>query len=108
MCAMMPDTQDDEQNTELADKHDGAEVSRQEISGTFEYIVVLSKDEIESLPEQMDADEFAENLARSRAEKEIDPTFSFGSGDVMAKEQDYPLTEEETRYTVWVRFDQND
>ena len=41
MCAMMPNTDDEEQNTELADKHDGAEISREQISGTFEYTVVL-------------------------------------------------------------------
>jgi hypothetical protein len=93
---------------ELADRHDGVDVSREQLSGTFEYQVVLKTATVESLPGSISADEFAENIATSRFNKEVDPTFGVRSSDAMAKEDtDYTMNGER-RFTVWVRFDKND
>ena len=109
MCAMMPNTEDEKQNTELADKHDGVEVSREQISGTFEYEVVLTAEELEGLEEShMMPEDFAENLAVSRFNSEIDPTFTVSPSDAMAKEETARSMNDERRFTVWVRFDQNE
>jgi len=94
---------------ELADRHAGAEVAHEQISGTFEYEVVLSSEKIDELPENMTALEFAENIAVSRANKEIDPTFSIrGGSNAMSKEDTDWTMNGERRFTVWVRFDKND
>jgi len=106
---MMPNTDDEEQNTELADKHDGAEVSREQISGTFEYTVVLDDETLDKLPERTRPEDFAESIAASRFNKEIDPTFTVSAGDAMAKEEtEYYMVEGGKRFTVWVRFDKNE
>lgn len=93
---------------ELADRHDGVDVTREQLSGTFEYRVVLQADTLESLPESISPDEFAENVATSRFNKEVDPTFGVRSSDAMAKEDSDYMMNGERRFTVWVRFDKND
>jgi hypothetical protein len=106
MSQMMPDMDDGQ--TELADKHDGATISRERVSGTFEYEVVLTPEQCDELPSHMSADEFAANVARSRAEKELDPTHALHPSDVMAKEQTVQSIDGDRRFDVWVRFGQND
>jgi len=93
---------------ELADRHDGVDVAREQIAGTFEYKVVFDTDTLESLPDSLSADEFAENVATSRLNKEIDPTFNVRSSNAMAKEDENWSMNGERRFTVWIRFDKND
>jgi len=106
--ALMPDTEDGSEPKELAEKHDGASASRENIQATMEYTVKLATDTIECMPDHLDAKEFAERIAASRMEKELDPTFSISSNDAMASEDEGHILNGEKRYTVFVRVSQND
>lgn len=102
------DAQADDEPTELADNHDGVAVDRERIQATFEYEVTLTDEQIEGLRDSMTAAEFAENLAASRMNKELDPTFSISSNDAIAKESDAWREDGETTFDVFVRVAQND
>lgn len=65
-------TQETDDTTELADRHDGAEVSRSQIQATVQYEVELTDEQIDKLPENMSPAEFAENCATSRATNALD------------------------------------
>ena len=98
----------DDEPTELADRHDGATVSREQVQATFEYEVTLTDEQIDDLPPNMDAAEFAENIAASRMNKELDPTFHIGTQDAIASESDVWRGDETTIFDVFVRVSQND
>lgn len=107
MATMMPDVTDeaDDEPAEVADRHDGVAVERDHIQATIEYEVDLGE-HADELPDTMDAREFARNLATSRAEKELDPTFPIHSNDAVAQPTD--RHREPDTYTVLVRIKQND
>jgi len=107
-AALDTDAETTNEPTELADRHDGAEVSREQIQATFEYEVTLTEEQIDGLRETMDPSEFAENLAASRMNKELDPTFSIGSADAVASETENFHLSEGRVFTVYVRVSQND
>ena len=105
---MMPEA--DGGRTELADNHDDVDISREHISGTFEFEVSVPTETLDDVEEQshMSAEDFAERLAVSRFNKELDPTHSVDANDAMAKEESDWSMNGERRFTVWVRFDKND
>lgn len=100
----------DDEPTELADRHEGATATREQIQATFEYEVALTEAQIDDLPGNMNAAEFAENIATSRMNKELDPTFRISPSDAIASEVEQPgLSGLEVReFTVFVRVSQND
>jgi len=102
------DAQTDDEPTELADRHDGAAVERERIQATFEYEVTLTDEQIDDLPPNMDAAEFAENVAASRMGKELDPTFSISPSDAIASETENFHGTDERVFDVFVRVSQND
>jgi len=93
---------------ELADKHKGTSVERENIQGVFEYTVVLEQETVEELPDHMDAQEFAENVAATRMNNELDPTFHITTSDAMATEYESYILNEERQFNVFVRVSQND
>jgi len=102
------DAQTDDEPTELADRHDGVTAEREQIQATFEYEVTVTEQQIDDLPSNMDAGEFAENVAASRMNKELDPTFHIGAGDAVASETENFYGTDERVFTVFVRVSQND
>jgi hypothetical protein len=102
------DAQTADEPTELADRHDGVSATREQIQATFEYEVTVAEEQIDDLPPNMDAAEFAENIAASRMNKELDPTFRIGAGDAVASETENFHETDERVYTVFVRVSQND
>jgi len=103
-------TQDEAQDEpqEMADRFDGVSATREHMQACFEYEVVISKDEIAELPDNHSPERFAQSIAVSRANRELDPTFSIDRSDSMAQEENDWSCNGERRYTVLVRFDQND
>lgn len=108
MSTQVPQTDGGEEPQELAERHEDVEVSREHISGTFEYEVVIAADKIEEIPDTLTPEDFAEKIAVSRLNRELDPTFRVDSSDAMAKEEQSYVMNGERRFTVWVRFDKND
>ena len=108
MTTMMPDIdgESNDERTELADRHDGVAVDREHVQATIEYEVDLSEYDLDELPDAMGGRDFARNLATSRAEKELDPTFGIHSNDAVAQPVD--RHREPDTYTVLVRIEQND
>jgi hypothetical protein len=106
----MPDMTDDEEeeHEELAARFDGADVDRQHISGTFEYEVTLTTEQIDELPDNDSPERFAKSIATSRFQKELDPTFSVNRSQTLCEEEEDWSMNGERRFTVLVRFDQND
>jgi len=104
------DAQTDDEPTELADRHDGVAVERENIQATMEYTVEIEPETVADLPDRMNATELAENIAASRMNKELDPTFHISPSDAMASEVERPgLGKLEYReFTVFVRVSQND
>jgi len=99
---------DSNERKELADRHEGASATRERIQGAFEYNVVLTDEQVEELPDRLDALEFAKRIAVSRLNKELDPTFTVSESDALAEEEiDYAMNGER-RFTVLARFEQND
>jgi hypothetical protein len=105
---MMPDHDTDDEPDELVDRHDGATIERGHIQGTFEYTVELTHEQIDGLRDNLSPEEFAGNIAQSRANAELDPTFNIDRSDVIAQENDYPIGQDMRTFTVYVRFSQND
>jgi len=99
---------DADEAQELVDRHDGASVARENIQATMEYTVVLEEETLEELPDHMNASEFAENIAASRMQNELDPTFSIDPHDAMASEDESYIMNGERRFNVLVRVAQND
>jgi len=106
--ALMPDTDDSNETQELADRHDGASATRESIQATMEYEVVLEQDTLDDLPENLSASEFAERIAASRMDNELDPTFSINTSDALASEDESYMMNDERRFTVFVRVSQNE
>jgi len=106
--AQQTDANDSTERKELADKHEGASVTRERLQGTFEYEVTLTDSQINELPDRMTPEDFAENIATSRFNKELDPTFTVDPSDALAKEETDWTMNDERRFTVFVRFEKND
>lgn len=106
--AQQSDADESTEPQELADRHEGVAVSRESIQATMEYKVVLSTKQIDELPDNMSASEFAENVAASRMQKELDPTFSISPSDALASEDGSYIMNGERRFDVFVRVSQND
>jgi len=107
MTAMMPTTEDEEQTNDLADKHDGATVGREHTQATMEYNVTLTESQIDELPENVSAKEFATNLATSRCESELDLTFGVSRSDAVASEDERHIADNDRKFTVFVKVSQN-
>jgi hypothetical protein len=108
MATMMPDTNDgEEQNADLADKHDGADVEREHVQATMEYDITLTDSQLADLPDSMDAQEFAVNLAISRCRNELDLTFSISKRDAIASEDNRHIREDTRKFNVFVKVSQN-
>ena len=106
--AQQTDADESTDTQELAACHDGASVSRESIQATMEYNVILDAKQIDDLPDHMDAAEFAENIAASRMDAELDPTFGINPSDAMASEDKSYIMDGGRRFTVFVRVSQND
>jgi len=104
---MMPETDADD-DTELVDRYDGASINRDHIQGTFEYTVELTDEQVDDLPDQIDAAEFAGNIAQSRANAELDASFRIDRSDVLVEEESRFFDEDGRQFTAYVRFSQND
>jgi len=101
-------SQDSNDTQELAARHNGTSISRESIQATMEYNVVIEQETVGELPDHMDAAEFAENIAASRMDAELDPTFSINPSDAMAGENESYIMNDERHFTVFVRVSQND
>ena len=69
---MMPDSETDDEPTELADKHDGASIARNDIQASVEYSVELTPEQLDELPETIAPADFAGDLATSRVTNAYD------------------------------------
>lgn len=88
---------------ELADRHDGVELNRTQLQATADYEIHISEDELNQLPEDVDVEEFAENLAASRAKKEFGLSFTLRQDNALAQETT-EWTDDGRKFTVFVRF----
>jgi len=92
---------------DLAATKDGVSVTRTELQGVFTYEVRIDADELAALPDSMDAKTFAEKIAASRLNTELEPTFKIDSSDAFAQTMGAWNTDGE-KFTVVVRFSQSE
>jgi len=69
---MMPESETGDEPTELADKHDGASIARNDIQASVEYTVELTPEQLDELPENTAPADFAGNIASSRVTNAYD------------------------------------
>jgi|APHM01.1.fsa_nt_gi hypothetical protein len=93
----------DDASEELADEFDGATVTCEDMSGVWEYSVTVQPQTIAELPERTGPGEFAENIAKSRFEKEYPNASGLGVSTMSDEDRTYYKTGH--RFTVWVRYD---
>ena len=114
---MMPEITDDEdesentdESSEIVDNFESADISREHIQGAFEYMVTLSESDVDELPGRMTARDLAENIASSRANAELDATYSISSNDTRAYELHGvdKMSDADYEFEVTVKFSQND
>jgi len=103
---MMPNLDDnDEEPTEYADRFGGLSVGRQEVTGTIEYDVDLTQEQLEDIPESLSAQRVAKSAAASRAENELDLTFSLDAGYCIAETRNESDWSPGKEFTVLVRLE---